>query len=62
MRKTWRSLKTDSTRWLSSRASASVVPNGFSMTARTSEPSWRLSLCLPSCSMMTGKNSGAVER
>ena len=62
MRKTCFSAKTASTRRLSSLASSSVVPNGFSMTARTSEPSWSLSPCRPSCSMMTGKNSGAVER
>ena len=36
MRKTWFSSKIASTRRLSSRASSSVVPNGFSMITRTS--------------------------
>ena len=62
MRKTCFSSKTDSTWRLSCRASASVVPNGFSMTARTSAPGWWVSPCSPSCPTMTGKNSGAVDR
>jgi hypothetical protein len=43
-------------------ASASVVPNGFSMITRTSAPSRSVSSWRPSASTMTGKNSGAVDR
>ena len=43
-------------------ASASVVPNGFSMITRTSAPSRRFSPCSPSFSTINGKNIGAVER
>ncbi len=62
MRKTWRSSKTDRTRALSSRASCSDVPNGFSITQRTSASSRALRPWAPSCSTITGKNPGAVER
>ena len=62
MRKTCVSSKIASTRRLSSRASSSVVPNGFSMITRTSASSCCSSLASPSCSTITGKNSGAVDR
>ena len=62
MRKTCSSAKTPSTVLLSSWASSSVVPNGFSMTIRTSASSISSIPCSPSCSTITGKNSGAVER
>ena len=62
MRNTWVSSKIASTLRFSSRASPSVVPNGFSMISRTSPPSWWLSPELPRRSTMTGKNPGAVER
>ena len=62
MRKTWRSRKTLETTSWSSRADARSVPNGFSMTTRTSAFSWRCSPASLSCSTITGKNSGAVER
>ena len=62
MRKTWRSSKTDRTISLSSRASASRVPNGFSMMTRTSASSASSRSCVPSALTMTGKNSGAVDR
>ena len=41
MRKTWLSSNIASTWRLSSRASSSVVPNGFSMITRTSASAWR---------------------
>ncbi len=62
MRKTWRSRKTECTTSCSARADSRSVPNGFSITARTSACSW---WCRPfslSASVMTPKNSGAVER
>ena len=62
MRKTWRSEKTESTSALSARASASEVPNGFSMIARTSTSSDCARPAAPSAPTITGKNSGAVER
>ena len=62
MRKTCSSSKTDSTRPLSSRASSSERPNGFSMITRTSASSRSARSLRPSASMMTGKNVGAVER
>ena len=62
MRKTWRSRKTLSTTFCSLRAVCRSVPNGFSMTQRTSACLWRCSPAALSCSMITGKNSGAVER
>ncbi len=62
MRKIWRSSNTDRTRSFSVRASCSDVPNGFSMTTRTSAPSRRARPYRPSFSTTTGKNSGAVER
>ncbi len=62
MRKTWDSSRTERTVLLSSCASASVVPKGFSMMTRTSAPSCSVSSCLPSACTITGKNSGAVER
>ena len=62
MRKIWLSENTDRTWLLSSRASASEVPNGFSITARTSTCSDRASPAAPSASTITAKNSGAVER
>ena len=62
MRKTWSSAKTDRTAWLSACASSSVVPNGFSMTTRTSTSFFVARPCSPSLPMMTGKNAGAVER
>ena len=62
MRKTWRSRKTlDTTSW-SLRADARSVPNGFSITTRTSASSWRCRPASLSSSAITGKNSGAVER
>ncbi len=62
MRKTWPSSKTERTLAFRSRASASDVPNGFSMITRTSAPSVCARPALPSASTITAKNSGAVER
>ncbi len=62
MRKTWCSSKIASTRRLSSRASSSEVPKGFSMTTRTSAGSWWARPELPSASTITGKKLGAVDR
>ena len=62
MRKTWVSSKIASTRRFSSRASSSVVPNGFSMIRRTSASSWWASFERPSSSTITGKKAGAVDR
>ena len=63
MRNTWRSAKTDSTWRLSSRASASDVPNGFSITTRTSAPARPWSpLLARGGARRDAKNSGAVDR
>ena len=62
MRKTWDSSSTASTCWLSARASSRRVPNGFSITTRTSAPGMVSSPCSPSLPTITGKNAGAVER
>ena len=62
MRNTCASSRTSRTALLSSRASARLVPIGFSITTRTSEPSWRSSPCWPSLPTITGKKAGAVER
>ena len=62
MRNTCVSSKIASTRRFSSRASSSVVPNGFSMITRTFASSWLFSPLAPSCSTITGKKAGAVER
>ena len=62
MRKTWRSRKTECTTSWSERAEARSVPNGFSITARTSPCSERCRPFSLIASVMTGKNSGAVER
>ena len=62
MRKTWVSSSTSSTSLFSSRASFRFVPNGFSITTRTSAPSWWSSPCSPSLPTITGKKPGAVER
>ncbi len=62
MRKTWRSRKTLWTTSCSRRADSRSVPNGFSITARTSLFSCRCSPFSLIASVITGKNSGAVER
>ena len=62
MRKTWRSRKTLETTCWSSRADARSVPNGFSITTRTSASLWRCRSAFLSSSAITEKNSGAVER
>src|ERR671933_117330 len=62
MRKTWCSSKTDRTSWLSCWASASVVPNGFSMIKRTSAPSRRSSPRSPGLATITGKDGRVVRR
>ena len=62
MRKTWRSRKTFETTFWSLRADSRSVPNGFSITTRTSASLWRCSPACLSCSAITEKYSGAVER
>ena len=62
MRKTWRSRNASETTFCSERADARSVPNGFSMITRTSAFGCRCSPACLSCSTITGKNSGAVER
>ena len=62
MRKTWDSRNSRRTLRLSFLAEARSVPNGFSMTIRTSAPLMRSIFFWPSCSTITGKNCGAVER
>ena len=62
MRKTWRSRKTLETTSCSLRADARSVPNGFSITIRTSASLWRWRPASLSCSEITEKNSGAVDR
>ena len=52
----------DEAAWASFRALCRSVPNGFSITTRTSADLWRCRPAALSCSTITGKNSGAVER
>ena len=62
MRKTWPSRNAECTTCWRLRAEARSVPNGFSITTRTSEPSWRSRRLAFSASVMTGKYSGDVDR
>ncbi len=62
MRKICDSCRTESSWWFSSSASLSRVPNGFSITTRTSASGCLWSLCSPSCFTISAKKFGAVER
>ena len=62
MRKTWRSRKTLETTDWSLRADSRSVPNGFSITTRTSALRLRCRPAVLSSSAITEKYSGAVER